>query len=66
MAPLPVLLAFLMRSVSPAEAAKLLELQLLRGVLFVLGGRIIALLALGAGKRDDISHFYFPLQVTSE
>jgi len=55
-----------MRSVSPAEAAKLLELQLLRGVLFVLGGRIIALLALGAGKRDDISHFYFPLQVTSE
>jgi len=60
MAPLPVLLAFLMRSVSPAEAAKLLELQLLRGVLFVLGGRIIALLALGAGKRDDISHVYLP------
>jgi hypothetical protein len=61
MAPLPVLLAFLMRSVGATEAAKLLELQLLRGILLVFGGRIIALLALGAGKRDDVSHFYLPL-----
>jgi hypothetical protein len=60
MAPLPVLLAFLMRSVAATEAAKLLELQLLRGILLVLGGRIIALLALGAGKRDDVSHCVVP------
>jgi hypothetical protein len=61
MVPLPVLLAFLMRSVAATEAAKLLELQLLRGILFVLGGRVIALLALGAGKRDYVSHLYLPL-----
>jgi len=55
-----------MRSVGTAEAAKLLELQLLRGVFLVLGGRIIALLALGAGKRDDVSHFYLPLEAVTD
>jgi hypothetical protein len=44
-----------------AEAAVLLELQLLRCVLLVLGGRIISLLALGTGKRDDVSHCLLPL-----
>jgi hypothetical protein len=58
----PLLLAFLVWSVGAAEAAEFLELQLLRRVLLVFGGRIISLLALGAGKRDDVSHFYLPLQ----
>jgi hypothetical protein len=42
-----------------AEAAVLLELQLLRRVLLVLGGGIVALLTLGAGKGDDVSHYVF-------
>jgi hypothetical protein len=47
--------------VGAAEAAKLLELQLLRRVFLVLGGSIIALFALGARKRDDVSHCYSSL-----
>ena len=50
-----------MRRVNTAEAAVLLELQLLRRAFLVLGGRIVSLLALGAGKGDDISHFTLPL-----
>jgi len=42
-----------------AKATVLLELQLLRRVFLVLGGRIISLLALGAGKRDYVSHDLF-------
>jgi hypothetical protein len=42
--------------VGAAEAAELLELQLLRRIFLVLGGRIIALFALGARKRDYVSH----------
>jgi hypothetical protein len=60
MAPYSLLLAFLMRSVSAAEAAEFLELQLLRRVFLVFGGRVIALLALGAGKRDYVSHCIIP------
>jgi hypothetical protein len=48
--------------VGAAEAAKLLELQLLRRVFLVLGGRIIALFALGARKRNDVSHLSRPLK----
>jgi len=59
--PFTVLLAFLMWSVSAAEAAVLFEFQLLRRVLLVFGGCIITLLALGAGKRDDVSHCFLPL-----
>jgi hypothetical protein len=44
---------------SAAEAAEFLELQLLRRVFLVFGGRVIALLALGAGKRDYVSHCKF-------
>jgi len=44
-----------------AEAAILLELQLLRRVLLVLGGGIVSLLALGAGEGDDVSHCVLPL-----
>jgi hypothetical protein len=38
-----------------AETAVLVELKLLRGVLLVLGGRIVTLFALGATKGDDVS-----------
>ena len=44
-----------------AEAAVLLELQLLRRILLVLGGGIVSLLALGAGEGDDVSHCVLPL-----
>jgi hypothetical protein len=46
--------------VGAAEAAELFELQLLRRIFLVLGGRIIALFALGARKRDDVSHCVRP------
>jgi hypothetical protein len=39
------------------ETAVLAELQLLRGGLFVLGCRVVSLLALGTCKGDDISHY---------
>jgi hypothetical protein len=39
-----------------AEAAILTELKLFRLSLLILGCRVISLLALGAAKRDDISH----------
>jgi hypothetical protein len=38
-----------------AEAAVLVELKFLRGVLLVLGSGIVALFALGATKGDDVS-----------
>jgi hypothetical protein len=44
-----------------AEAAVFLELQLLRRILLVLGGGIVSLLALSAGKGDNVSHFFLPL-----
>jgi hypothetical protein len=40
----------------PTEATVLAELQLLRSILLVFRRRIVPLLALGAGKSDDISH----------
>jgi hypothetical protein len=43
------------------EAAILFELQLLRCVLFVLCGGIVSLLALSAGKGNDVSHVFLPL-----
>jgi hypothetical protein len=55
-----LLLGFLVRSVNPAETAVLFELQLLGGGFLILSSCIVSLLALGAGKRDDISHFSIP------
>jgi len=43
------------------EAAVFFELQLFRGRLFVFCGGIVSLLALGAGKSNDISHCVLPL-----
>ena len=54
------LFRFLMRRVLLAETTILAELQFLRSCLFVLGRRVIALLALGAAQRDDISHCLTP------
>ena len=54
-------LGFLMRSMRAAKTTVLFELQLLRGRLFVFSGGIVSLLALGAGKSDDISHCNLPL-----
>jgi hypothetical protein len=51
------------RSVNPAEAAVFLELQLLGGGSFILGCRIVSLLALGTCKGDDVSHFKYPLRI---
>jgi hypothetical protein len=45
-----------MRSVLAAKTAVLLELKLFRSGLLVLGSRVISLLALCAGKGDDVSH----------
>ena len=45
-----------MRRVLLAEPAILAEFELFRRGLLVLGRCVIALLALGAGQRDDISH----------
>jgi hypothetical protein len=43
-----------------AKPAILAEFQLVRGILFVLGAGVITLLALGAGKSDDIPHEIYP------
>ena len=41
-----------------AETAILFELQLVRSILFVLGRRVVALLALGAGKSHYVAHLF--------
>ena len=59
MAPLvlpPDLLGLFMRSMSPAETAVFLELQLVRGRTLVLGSGVISPLALGASQCNDLSH----------
>jgi hypothetical protein len=43
-----------------AKAAVLFELKLLRSIFLVLGCRIVPLLALGAGKSNDVSHWLNP------
>jgi hypothetical protein len=43
------------------EAAVFAEFQLFGLGLLVLSGGIVSLLALGAGKRDDVSHCTLPL-----
>ena len=55
------LLGFPMDRMGTAKPAVFLELKLLRRVLLILGGRIVSLLALGAGKRNDVSHCSLPL-----
>jgi hypothetical protein len=47
----------------PAEAAVLAEFQLLRRRLLVFRGCIVALLALGTRKSDDISHYLSPFKM---
>jgi hypothetical protein len=47
--------------VGTAESAVFLELQLLRRVLLILGRGVVSLLALGAGKGNDVSHLFRPL-----
>ena len=50
------LFRFFMGCVQPTKAAELLEFEFLRGTLLVLRGRIVSLLARGAGERDDVAH----------
>jgi len=45
-----------MRGVLPAGVAELGELEPARGCLFILGGRVISVLALRALHRDDFAH----------
>ena len=51
-----LLFGLLVRRVSLAEPAILLELEPVRSPLLIFRGRVISLLALGAGKGDDVSH----------
>jgi len=52
------------RSMGPAEAAVLLELQLLRGSLLVFRSSVVSLLTLGAGEGNNVSHYAFLLTST--
>jgi len=54
------LFGFLMRSMCFAERTKLFKFQLVRNSPFILSRCIVALLAVLAGKRNDISHFADP------
>jgi hypothetical protein len=45
-----------MNRVLAAKTAILFKLQFVRSILFILGGRVVALLALSAGKSHDIAH----------
>jgi hypothetical protein len=51
----PILLDFLVRLVFPAMPAELLHFQAFRGGLLVLGGRVVAILALRALERNDVA-----------
>jgi len=51
-----LLFRLFMQGVRPAEAAVFFQLQLVRNCAFVFGGGVVALLAVLAGKGDDISH----------
>jgi hypothetical protein len=46
------------------EAAILVEFELTGCSFLVLGGCVVSLLALGARKGDDVSHWIIPLNVT--
>jgi hypothetical protein len=48
---------------STTKATVFLEFKFLWRCPFVLGGRIISLLALGTGKRNNISHYCIPLLI---
>jgi hypothetical protein len=50
------LLGLAMPGMLPAETAVFAELQLVRSSLLVLGGGVIALLALGASQSNDVPH----------
>ena len=54
--PPKTLFGLAMQSVLAAETAILFKLQLVRSILLVLCCRVVALLALGAGKSHDIAH----------
>jgi hypothetical protein len=50
------LLGFPVDRMLPVKTAVLAELQFVRGILLVLGRRVIASLALSAGKGHDVAH----------
>jgi hypothetical protein len=52
------LLGLFVDRVLAAETAILLELQLVGSILLVLGRRVVALLALGAGKSHYVAHLF--------
>jgi hypothetical protein len=49
------------RSMLPAEFAILLLFELIRGLLFILGGAVILTLALGTIQPNDNAHFTTPV-----
>ncbi len=51
-----MLLAFFMGSMSTTETAVFLHLQLAGSVFLVLRRSVVAVLAFGAGKGNDVSH----------
>ena len=57
----PGLFGFLVGCMLLTKAAVLAELELLRSRLLVLGGGVVALLALDTGKRNNVSHCILPL-----
>jgi hypothetical protein len=50
------LFGFAVGGVLPAETAVLAELQLIGSIFFVLGRRVIPLLAFGASQGNDVPH----------
>ena len=60
----PASLGFAMRSVLPTEPAVFAEFELVGRILLVFRRRVIALLALGAGKGNDIPHDAKSLKAT--
>jgi hypothetical protein len=56
-----LLLSFSVRSMLPAEFAILLLFELIRGLLFILGGAVILTLALGTIQPNDNAHFTTPV-----
>ena len=51
-----------MRSVLAAELAEFLELELVGGLLLILGGRVVLTFALGAIQTNDNAHIYTSLK----
>ena len=52
-----------MRSMLPAEATVLVKLQFIRSISFILRCGVVPLLALGAGKSDNVTHSAYLLKL---